>query len=279
MALSGVINPLALVGQDAIWLDTFANDFGLPKEQLLGEFFAGPTFSPWHWMGNLNGWGGPVDEAFLRQQLALQQNITSAMSAFGMRPVLPAFAGHVPRSLQDKYPQANITQLKPWHGHMPNGTYFLSPTSELFRQIGEKFVTRQAQALGVAQWSAPHHYLADAYNEMPPPPESTPAFLASVSRSMFESMAAADSDARMVTQVCECTHHHRAAVGQYIYPPATRHTPHTTQSQSEHIPPRQSHSAPTLWHCGTVPSAQSHSVGTCMANTVGGGTTEGGVGA
>ena len=66
--------------------------FGLSKDLLLSEFFAGPTFQPWHWMGNLNGWGGPVDEAFLRQQQALQKNITSSMVAFGMKPVLPAFA-------------------------------------------------------------------------------------------------------------------------------------------------------------------------------------------
>ena len=37
--------------------------------------------------------------------------------------------------LQSKYPQANITQLKPWHGHFPQGTYFLSPGSELFEQV------------------------------------------------------------------------------------------------------------------------------------------------
>jgi alpha-N-acetylglucosaminidase len=59
---------------------------------------------------------------------------------------------------------------------------------------------RQAEALGVAGWAAPHHYLADAYNEMAPPPGSEPAFLASVSRRMYEGMAATDSEALMVTQ-------------------------------------------------------------------------------
>ena len=52
----------------------------------------------------------------------------------------------------------------------------------------------------MAGWAAPHHYLADAYNEMSPPPGSEPAFLASVSRRMYEGMAAADSEALMVTQ-------------------------------------------------------------------------------
>ena len=35
MALNGVLNPLAMVGQDALWLDTFVQDFGLPREELL----------------------------------------------------------------------------------------------------------------------------------------------------------------------------------------------------------------------------------------------------
>jgi alpha-N-acetylglucosaminidase len=217
MALNGVINPLAMVGQDAVWLDVFTEDFGLSKEDLLNDFFAGPTFQPWHWMGNLNGWGGPVDEAFLRQQQSLQRNITSAMVAFGMQPVLPAFAGHVPKQMVTKYPSANITHLPPWHGHFPVGTYFLSPSSsvggssggqgqqgqgqgqDLFREIGEKFIQRQASALGVATWPGPHFYLADAYNEMAPPTTNA-TFLASVSRSMYDAMAAGDPQALMVTQ-------------------------------------------------------------------------------
>lgn len=203
MALNGVVNPLAMVGQDAVWLDVFTEDFGLSKAELLNDFFAGPTFQPWHWMGNLNGWGGPVDEAFLRQQQNLQHNITSAMVEFGMQPVLPAFAGHVPKGMAAKFPEANITQVAPWHGHFPVGTYFLSPSSsagsKLFQAIGEKFIQRQATSLGVKEWTGPHYYLADAYNEMPPPTTNT-TFLSSVSKSMYDSMASADNQALMVTQ-------------------------------------------------------------------------------
>lgn len=144
MALNGVVNPLAMVGQDALWLDTFVHDFGLDKDALLSDFFTGAPFSPWHWMGNINGWGGPVDELFLEQQLDLQRNITARMVAYGMQPVLPAFAGHVPQEMRSKYPAANITQNAPWHGHFAEGTFFLSPSSPLFKQIGGKFLQRQA---------------------------------------------------------------------------------------------------------------------------------------
>ena len=204
MALNGVVNPMAMVGQDALWLDTFVDDFGLNKTELLRNFFAGPTYQPWHWMGNLDGWGGPIDESFLRQQLELQTKITARMVQFGMRPVLPGFAGHVPAQMQRAFPDAGVTQLSPWHGHFPTGTFFLPPaaspaSSALFRQIAQKFMRRQAMALGVEAWSEPHYYLADAYNEMPPS-DTDPAALAAVSGGMYASMAAADSRAVMVTQ-------------------------------------------------------------------------------
>lgn len=40
-----------------------------------------------------------------------------------MKPVLPAFAGHVPEALKTQYPDANITQLNSWGSF--NGTYLL----------------------------------------------------------------------------------------------------------------------------------------------------------
>ena len=76
------------------------------------------------------------------------------MVQFGMRPVLPGFAGHVPQQMQVNFPQANVTHLAPWHGHFPDGTYFLSPSSPLFKQLGAKFVTG-LQNLGAESFSAP----------------------------------------------------------------------------------------------------------------------------
>jgi alpha-N-acetylglucosaminidase len=177
MALNGVINPLAMVGQDAIWFSIFTEDFGVPAGALLDNFFTGPAFSPWHWMGNLNQWGGPVNTRWLQGQLALQKKILTRMVSLGMKPILPAFAGHVPSALQKSYPAAKITQLPSWHGHMPpgQGSYFLDPSEGLFKQIGNMFVRRQLALYNETGYAhtSPHYYLADPYNEMPPPAGST----------------------------------------------------------------------------------------------------------
>ena len=51
-------------------------------------------------MGNIRGWGGPLPQSWHVQQVALQKQILQRMRGFGMIPVLPGFAGHVPKGLQ-----------------------------------------------------------------------------------------------------------------------------------------------------------------------------------
>lgn len=47
-------------------------------------------------MGNIRAWGGPLPQSWLDSDLALQKQILRRMKSFGMIPVLPGFAGHVP---------------------------------------------------------------------------------------------------------------------------------------------------------------------------------------
>jgi alpha-N-acetylglucosaminidase len=51
-------------------------------------------------MGNIRGWAGPLSEAWHNNSLILQKQILNRMRALGIIPVLPAFAGHVPRALK-----------------------------------------------------------------------------------------------------------------------------------------------------------------------------------
>lgn len=95
----------------------------------IDEYFTGPAFLAWGRMGNLHTWGGPLPRAWHLKQLYLevvdgrhgkggwsrchvasglglthrlplsQHRILDRMRALGMTPVLPAFAGHVPKAI------------------------------------------------------------------------------------------------------------------------------------------------------------------------------------
>ena len=97
MALNGINLPLAFVGQEAIWERVYEK-FGLTEDDL-ADHFAGPAFLPWQRMGNLYGWGGRLTPAWHKFTIQLQHQILDRMRGLGITPVLPAFAGHIPKSL------------------------------------------------------------------------------------------------------------------------------------------------------------------------------------
>ena len=87
-------------------------------------------------MGNMRGWGGPLPyPTWYQSQLALQHKILKRMRDFGMIPVLPGFAGHVPAAIKTLYPTANVLRLGDWGGFNSTYccTYFLDPNDSLFQ--------------------------------------------------------------------------------------------------------------------------------------------------
>lgn len=86
-------------------------------------------------MGNMHGWGGPLPSTWYKMQLALQHKILTSMRNFGMSPVLPGFAGHVPKGLTRIYPKANVSKLGDWGNFNATYccTYLLDPSDPLFK--------------------------------------------------------------------------------------------------------------------------------------------------
>ncbi|MCY2930132.1 MAG: alpha-N-acetylglucosaminidase C-terminal domain-containing protein [Planctomycetota bacterium] len=188
MALHGVNLPLALTGQEAIWREVYRK-MGLTDDEL-GQFFAGPAYFAWGWMGNLDGWGGPLPPSWIDSHRDLQKKILARERELGMTPVLPAFSGHVPQALAKKFPKAKIQRLH-WDAF---ATSMLDVNDPLFATIGKAFLDEQAR-----QFGTDHYYSADTFNEMTPP-SNAPAYLAASSKAVFESMAAADPRAVWVMQ-------------------------------------------------------------------------------
>ncbi len=189
MALNGINMPLAITGQEAIWQKVWKK-YGMTDEQIR-TYFTGPAHLPWHRMTNIDVWGGPLPQSYLDNQLALQKQVLKRERAFGMKPILPAFAGHVPGRLKESHPDAHITKLKAWAGFPSEyNTYFLDTQDPLFTEIQKRYLEEQTR-----QFGTDHIYGADPFNELVPP-SWEPKYLAEVASTIYASMTAVDPDAQ-----------------------------------------------------------------------------------
>jgi len=187
MALNGINMPLAITGQEAIWLEVWKS-LGMTEDQIRA-YFTGPAHLPWHRMGNLDGFLGPLPQDFIANQYELQKKILMRERSFGMTPVLPAFAGHVPKAIKEKYPEAKITSMGSYGLGEEYEAFFLDPMDPLFIEIQQKFLTIQTKHFGTD-----HYYGADPFNEMDPP-DTSPEYLASVSKTIYQGMSSIDTNA------------------------------------------------------------------------------------
>ena len=188
MALNGVNLPLAITGQEAVWYNVWTS-MGMSDEQVR-SYFTGPAYLPWHRMANIDGWCGPLPKEWLEHQTALQQRIVERERALNMRPVLPAFAGHVPGALRDLYPKADIQALGGWAGFDEQyRTYFLNSEDPLYSRIQRMFLEEQTRLFGTD-----HIYGIDPFNEVDPP-SFDPDYLNKVTRHIYESLTAVDPQA------------------------------------------------------------------------------------
>jgi alpha-N-acetylglucosaminidase len=190
MALHGINMPLAVTGQEAVWL-AVGQRLGL-KDQQVQEFLVGPAFLPFGWMGCLDGWGGPLPTNWVKRRAELGRRILARERALGMTPVLQGFTGHVPGALTNVFREARLQRLSSWCGFPP--THFIDPLDPLFGRIGKLFIEEQTR-----QFGTDHLYAADTFIEMQPP-SNDPEFLAGMARAVFTAMRAADPAAVWVLQ-------------------------------------------------------------------------------
>lgn len=188
MALNGVNMPLAITGQEAVWQKVWRR-YGLTDEEIRA-YFTGPAHLPWHRMNNIDAFDGPLPQGWIDGQVKLQKQILQRERALGMRPVLPAFAGHVPGLLKERYPEAQITRLSRWGGFPDaNRCHFLSSADPMYAEIQKAFLEEQTRLFGTD-----HLYGFDLFNEVEAP-SWDPETLAEISRKAYGSVAAVDPDA------------------------------------------------------------------------------------
>lgn len=145
MALNGVNLPLAMLGTEKVMKNTLQR-LNVP-DSTITKFLPGPAFNAFWLMGNLDGWGGPVSDEYMDQQVELQKKILNRMRELGMKPVLPGFYGIVPNDMIELFPDATIKEQGYWAGGFKRPA-FLSPTDSLFKKMARIYYEEQKKLFG-----------------------------------------------------------------------------------------------------------------------------------
>lgn len=190
MALNGINMPLAIIGQNIIWYELYKS-LGFNNNQL-NNFFTGPAYTSWFWMNNIDKWGGPLPDSWLKKMELLQKKILERERELDMTPVLPAFTGHIPNSFNQLFPNALIKKVNWGPGY--EDVSILDPNDSLFQIIGTEFLRLQNKIFGTD-----HLYSADTFNENIPPTNDS-LYLNQLSSTVYKTMASVDSQAIWVMQ-------------------------------------------------------------------------------
>lgn len=198
MAMHGVNMPLASVASEAIAKRVWMK-LGLTSEEA-DSFFTGPAHLPWHRMGNINSFDGPLNDEWHESQIQLQHKILDRMRSLGMEPVAPAFAGFIPPAFLEKHPEIKANRLE-WGGFPEEyNVCVLAPDSPYFEKIGKMFIEEWEKEFGKARY-----WLSDSFNEMKLPVDENDDkakhdLLRQYGKAIWSSIEAGDPDAVWVTQ-------------------------------------------------------------------------------
>ncbi len=190
MALNGINMPLSVVGHEAIWQKLLL-DFGLTNSEVY-EFFAGPAYRAWGWMGNIENWGGPLSQNWIDDQMKLQKQILKRQRDLGMQPVLHSFSGHIPQKFKSLFPDARVDQLPSWYGYP--GNHFLDPNDPLFKKMCSKYMKHQRELYGTN-----HFYTTDLFHEIDLP-DNNQEELSRVSKALLDAILENDPKAVWIMQ-------------------------------------------------------------------------------
>ena len=188
MALNGINMPLSVTGQEAVWQSVYQK-MGMTDAEI-ANFFTGPPYLPFSWMGCLDSFGGPLPKGWVKSHEKLQLNILKRQRELGMKPVLQSFTGHIPAALLKKHSSAK-SQMIHWGDWE---THLLDPYDPLFAKIASLYMKEQTKLYGTD-----HLYAADAFIEMKLPSGELD-YVKGLSKAIYNGMAQEDPNAVWVFQ-------------------------------------------------------------------------------
>lgn len=199
MALHGIDMPLMLLASEAIYRKVFAEK-GLTDAQL-DAWEVGPAHLPWMRMGNLagNSFDGPLGKPWHDSQVALAHHVLARMKELGMKPVVPAFGGFVPKAYAQKLGSSKYVATG-WNWVPESYRNFrITPAIPEFKEIGKRFIELWDEEFEPT-FGEFKYYLSDSFNEMEVPNDLTT--LRTYGKNIYDAIieGSGNSEAVWVTQ-------------------------------------------------------------------------------
>ena len=143
MALNGVNLMLVANGAEAVWQNTLRR-LGY-SEREIADYIAGPAYTAWWLMGNLEGWGGPMPQSQIDARSEMVRKMLHRMKELGIQPLMPGFYGIVPGSYKGKS-SARIFPQGEWCTFTRPD--IMDPTDPEFQRIADIFYEETRKLYG-----------------------------------------------------------------------------------------------------------------------------------
>lgn len=156
LALNGVNVVLDLAGQEAVWIN-FLMNFGYSYDEAK-NWIAGPSYYAWQFMDNMEIFGGPVSDGWVKDRLEMGRSTQRWKRSLGMETVLQGYAGMIPTNFSE-YKDVDILKQGGWCGlDRPD---MIRTDGALYDEYAEKFYEAQRWAFGETS----NYYAADPFHE------------------------------------------------------------------------------------------------------------------
>lgn len=190
LALNGVNVVLDLAGQEAAWIK-FLMNFGYSFDDAK-DWLTGPAYYAWQFMDNMESFGGPVPDRYVKDRLELARKTQRWKRSLGMQTVLQGYAGMIPTNFTEYQPEVSIVKQGNWNGFAR--PYMIATDSPLYDDYAKKFYAAQEFVYGRTS----DYYAVDPFHEGGIRPEGLTDDV--IAAEVLESLLGYDKDAVWIVQ-------------------------------------------------------------------------------
>ncbi len=190
LALNGVNVVLDLAGQEATWI-RFLMNFGYSFDDAK-DWLTGPAYYAWQFMDNMESFGGPIPDGYVKDRLELARSTQRWKRSLGMQTVLQGYAGMVPTNFNEYQPDVKVIKQGNWNGF--SRPYMIATDAPEYDEFARKFYEAQEFVYGKTS----RYYAVDPFHEG----GIRPAGLTddTIAREVLESLLGYDKEAVWVVQ-------------------------------------------------------------------------------